>query len=45
MNFFKINNEKNPYQDSWYDLEEKKLYNYQKIDLLKLVYNSCPQVI
>ncbi|MBT4349256.1 hypothetical protein HOD19_00535 [bacterium] len=32
-NFFKLDNPKNVYQDSWYDLEGKKLYDYKKIDL------------
>jgi hypothetical protein len=32
-NFFKLNNSQNSYQDSWYDLEGKKLYDYQRIDL------------
>ena len=32
-NFFKLNNSQNPYQDSWYDLDGKKLYDYQRIDL------------
>ena len=32
-NFFKLDNSQNPYQDSWYDLEAKKLYNFQRIDL------------
>jgi len=32
-NFFKLENPKNKYQDSWYDLEEKKLYDFKKINL------------
>ena len=32
-NFFKLSNKKNKYEDSWYDLNEKKLYDFSKIDL------------
>jgi len=32
-NFFDFDNPGNPYQDSWYDLKEKKLYDFKKIDL------------
>ena len=31
--FLKLDNPKNVYQDSWYDLEEKKLYDHHKINL------------
>ena len=32
-NFFRFDCPDNKYQDSWYDLDEKKLYNYLEIDL------------
>jgi len=32
-NFFKLDNPKNKYQDSWYDLEEKKVYDFKRINL------------
>ncbi len=37
-NFFKLENAKNKYQNSWYDLHEKKLYDFDRIDLE--TYNS-----
>lgn len=33
LNPFKLDNPKNIYQDSWYDLEEKKLYDFKRVDL------------
>lgn len=33
LNPFKLNNNKNTYEDAWYDLEEKKLYDFNRIDL------------
>ncbi len=33
QNFFNLNNPENIYQDSFYDLENKKLYDYTKIEL------------
>jgi hypothetical protein len=35
-NFLKLKNPKNTYENSFYDLEEKKLYDFAKIDLEKL---------
>ena len=32
-NFFKLDNPQNVYQNSFYDLEEKKLYNYKNLDI------------
>jgi hypothetical protein len=32
-NFFNLDNSQNVYQNSWYDLEGKKLYNFNRIDL------------
>ncbi len=32
-NFFKLSNPQNIYENSFYDLEDKKLYDYNKIDL------------
>ena len=32
-NFFKFDNPKNIYQNSWYDLKEKKLYDFSRVDL------------
>lgn len=32
-NFFKLEAPDNYYQDCWYNLEEKKLYDFSKIDL------------
>jgi len=32
-NFFKLDNPINTYQNSWYDLIEKKLYDFERIDL------------
>jgi len=32
-NFFKISNNKNKYENSWYDLSGKKLYDFDNIDL------------
>jgi hypothetical protein len=32
-NFFKLEAPENYYQDCWYDLEEKKLYDFNRIDL------------
>lgn len=37
LNPFKISNEKNKYESCWYDLEEKKLYDFDKIDLEKYI--------
>jgi hypothetical protein len=34
-NFFNLHNKENIYQNSFYDLEGRKLYNYDKITLLK----------
>ena len=33
QNFFKLQNKENPYENCYYDLEDKKLYNYNNIDL------------
>ncbi len=33
LNPFRLKNKKNKYQDCWYDLEGKKLYDFSKIDL------------
>jgi len=33
LNPFKLENKENKYEDSWYDLNEKKLYDFLKIDL------------
>jgi hypothetical protein len=35
LNPFKLEHKKNTYENSWYDLEEKKLYNFENIDLEK----------
>ncbi len=32
-NFFNLDNPQNAYQNSWYDLEGKKLYDFNRIDL------------
>lgn len=32
-NFFKLNNKKNTYEDSWYDLKNKKLYDFKRINI------------
>ena len=32
-NFFEIDNKENPYQNCWYNLEDKKLYCFDNIDL------------
>jgi len=32
-NFFELENLKNKYENSWYDLEEKKLYDFERVDL------------
>jgi len=32
-NFFHLDDPQNAYQDSWYDLEGKKLYDFKRIDL------------
>lgn len=32
-NFFKLNNLKNIYENSWYDLLDKKLYDYDRLDI------------
>lgn len=32
-NFFHLDNPENPYQDAWYDLEKKKLYRFDEINL------------
>lgn len=32
-NFFRLENKENLYEDSWYDLKNKKLYNFMKINL------------
>lgn len=32
-NFFKLNNAENIYQNSWYNLENKKLYDFNNLDL------------
>jgi hypothetical protein len=32
-NFFRLENKQNIYQNSFYDLEEKKLYDYKKMVL------------
>lgn len=33
QNFFKLENPQNKYENSWYDLSEKKLYDFDRIDL------------
>ena len=33
QNFFKLNNPTNDYQAAFYDLEEKKLYDFNRVDL------------
>ena len=35
-NFFNLQNKENDYENSYYDLNEKKLYNYDKLDLKTL---------
>ena len=35
-NFFKLENKENDYENCYYDLSEKKLYNYDNVDLEKL---------
>ena len=37
-NFFKLKADDNYYQDCWYDLVEKKLYDFNKIDLKTFQY-------
>ena len=32
-NFFKLNNKDNVYENSFYDLEEKRIYDYNRLDL------------
>jgi hypothetical protein len=32
-NFFKLENSKNIYQNSWYDLLNKKLYIFERLDI------------
>ncbi len=38
QNFFKLNNPLNEYQNSFYDLEEKKLYDFTRVDLETLPF-------
>lgn len=33
QNFFKLKNPQNKYENSWYDLEEKRLYDFLRVDL------------
>lgn len=33
LNPFNLENSENPYQNSWYDLESKKLYDFERLDL------------
>ena len=33
QNFFSLHNNKNMYQDSWYDILNKKLYDYKRLDI------------
>ena len=33
LNPFKLNWNENPYQNSWYDLEDKKLIDFDRVDL------------
>ena len=35
-NFFNLKNPKNAYENAFYDLEEKKLYDFKRIDLATL---------
>lgn len=35
-NFFKLHNKENDYENSYYDLEGQKLYNYDNVDLKRL---------
>lgn len=39
-NFFKLENKENSYENCYYDLSEKKLYNYDNIDLETLKFNK-----
>ncbi len=39
-NWFKLSNPKNRYENSYYDLEDKKLYNYDKLDLDEFVRDN-----
>jgi len=38
-NFFELRDKENAYQDCWYDLEDKKLYRFDQINLESYNYN------